>query len=247
MDILKLINKAVSAANPKEYRQYIGASSIGKPCKRAIWYGYHGAEQKDVSSALQITFDIGKTLEKLLLEYIGLTDLKLEIPLEENKWLFCQDSELKEFQGHMDGLLYLDELSPTVLEIKTAKSSSFQKFVKDGLLKWNYIYYAQLQAYMGMANLNKINWKEISVIALLKLMVLPLITLIVLVLLKLNPLISFVAMLNACMPCSITLSIIGRNYETKDQSFINQAIFVTHLLSMITIPIFLGLYGKLFN
>ena len=155
MDILKLINKAVSAANPKEYRQYIGASSIGKPCKRAIWYGYHGAEQKDVSSALQITFDIGKTLEKLLLEYIGLTDLKLEIPLEENKWLFCQDSELKEFQGHMDGLLYLDELSPTVLEIKTAKSSSFQKFVKDGLLKWNYIYYAQLQAYMGMANLNE--------------------------------------------------------------------------------------------
>ena len=100
---------------------------------------------------------------------------------------------------------------------------------------------------MGLANLNKINWKEITVITLLKLLVLPLITLVILLSVKLNPLISFVAMLNACMPCSITLSIIGRNYETKDQSLINQAIFVTHLLSMITIPIFLGLYGKLIN
>jgi len=100
---------------------------------------------------------------------------------------------------------------------------------------------------MGLANLDKLNWKEISVITLLKLMVLPLITLIVLIFLKLNPLISFVAMLNACMPCSITLSIIGRNYETKDQALINQSIFVTHLLSMITIPIFLGLYGKLMH
>ena len=53
-------------------------------------------------------------------------------------------------------------------------------------------------------------------------------------------------MLNACMPSSITLSIIARNYETKNQDFVNQSIFVTHLLSMITIPIFLGLYGKLF-
>ena len=100
---------------------------------------------------------------------------------------------------------------------------------------------------MGLAHLNKINWKEISVIAMLKLLVMPLLALCVLHFLKLNPLVSFVAMLNACMPCSITLSIIGRNYETRDQAFINQAIFVTHLLSMITIPIFLGLYGKLLN
>jgi predicted permease len=100
---------------------------------------------------------------------------------------------------------------------------------------------------LGMASLIKVNWTEISTIVMLKLCVLPLVTLIALLVLKLNPLISFVAMLNACMPCSVTLSIIARNYETKNQPLVNQAIFVTHLLSMITIPIFLGLYGKLFN
>jgi malate permease and related proteins len=100
---------------------------------------------------------------------------------------------------------------------------------------------------LGMASLARVNWTEISTIVLFKLFLLPLLTLIVLLVVKLNPLISFIAMLNACMPCSITLSIIGRNYETKDQPLINQAIFVTHLLSIITIPIFLGLYGKLIN
>jgi predicted permease len=98
---------------------------------------------------------------------------------------------------------------------------------------------------LGMVSLARINWMEMTTVVLLKLIVLPLVTLIALMFLKLSPLVSFIAMLSATMPCSITLSIIGRNYNTKDQPLINQAIFVTHLLSMITIPIFLGLYGRL--
>ncbi len=100
---------------------------------------------------------------------------------------------------------------------------------------------------LSLANLTRVNWEQVTGAALIKLIVLPLITLIVLSFLKLNPLISFVAIIQACMPSAITLSIIGRNYETKNQDFINQSIFVTHLLSIITIPIFLGLYGKLIN
>jgi len=98
---------------------------------------------------------------------------------------------------------------------------------------------------LSLATLSKIAWPQVSGVILLKLIVLPLITLLVLSLLKLNPLLSFVAMIQACMPSSITLSIIGRNYETDNQDFVNQSIFGTHLLSMLTIPVFLGLYGKL--
>jgi len=100
---------------------------------------------------------------------------------------------------------------------------------------------------LSLCSLTKVAWTQVTGAVLVKLIVLPLITLIVLSYLKLNPLLSFVAIIQACMPSSITLSIIGRNYETKNQDFVNQTIFVTHLLSMITIPIFLGLYGKLFN
>jgi predicted permease len=97
---------------------------------------------------------------------------------------------------------------------------------------------------LSLCSLTRVAWAQVSGAALIKLIVLPLITLFVLSILKLNPLISFVAIIQACMPSSITLSIIGRNYETENQDFVNQSIFFTHLLSMITIPIFLGLYGR---
>ena len=100
---------------------------------------------------------------------------------------------------------------------------------------------------LSLSSLTRVAWTQVSGAALIKLIVLPLVTLVVLSILKLNPLISFVAILQASMPSAITLSIIGRNYETKNQDFINQSIFVTHLLSIITIPIFLGLYGKIIN
>ncbi len=100
---------------------------------------------------------------------------------------------------------------------------------------------------LSLSSLTRVPWTQVTGVVLIKLIAVPLITLLVLSHLKLNPLISFVAIVQSCMPSSITLSIIGRNYETKNQDFVNQSIFFTHLLSMITIPIFLGLYGKLIN
>ncbi len=100
---------------------------------------------------------------------------------------------------------------------------------------------------LSLSSLARVNYFQVSGVVLIKLIVIPLLTLIALFFLKLNPMISLVAIIQACMPSSITLSIIGRNYETKNQDFVNQSIFFTHILSMITIPIFLGLYGKLFQ
>ncbi len=97
---------------------------------------------------------------------------------------------------------------------------------------------------LSLSHLNKVDWVQAGGVSLIKLVLLPMLTLLVLYELKLNPLLSFVAMLQACMPSSITLSIIGRNYETKNQDLVNQSILVTHLLSIVTIPVFLGLYGK---
>ncbi len=78
---------------------------------------------------------------------------------------------------------------------------------------------------LSLSSLTQVDWPQVIGAVLIKLIVLPLITLVVLSLLKLNPLVSFVAIIQACMPSSITLSIIGRNYETKNQDFINQSYF----------------------
>ena len=100
---------------------------------------------------------------------------------------------------------------------------------------------------LSLTRLDRIDWFSVSGVAMIKLMVLPLVTLGVFSVFKLNPLISLVAIIQACMPSSITLSIIGRNYGTKNQDFVNQSILVTHILCVFTIPVFLGLFGKLFN
>ena len=90
----------------------------------------------------------------------------------------------------------------------------------------------------------KINREELAVVAVIKLVLLPAIILTTLSFVHPDSILGFVFILQACMPTSITLSIIGRHYGTKNQDFINQSIFVTHLACMITLPIFLGLYGR---
>ncbi len=98
---------------------------------------------------------------------------------------------------------------------------------------------------LGMTNFAGFKIPSIGGVVLVKLVALPLLALAVLPFLHLDPIMSFVVMLQACMPTAVTLSIIGRHYGTKNQEFINQSIFVTHVLCVITVPIFLGLYGKL--
>lgn len=75
----------------------------------------------------------------------------------------------------------------------------------------------------------------------LKLLVLPAVVLILLFLFKPRPLVGFLLLLQACMPPAALLSVIAKNEKLEDE-LINQAIFYGHLLCIVTIPLFLGLY-----
>ena len=126
-------------------RNYIGASSIGSDCLRQIWYEYTGAECSAVPNKLRRTWDIGKHLEGLVLEWIknaGIELLDYQVKFSDNI--------LSYFQGSCDAIMLNQD---GILEIKTAKDASFKVFVRDGCRKWNPKYYAQLQAYMGMSGI----------------------------------------------------------------------------------------------
>lgn len=79
----------------------------------------------------------------------------------------------------------------------------------------------------------------------LKLLVLPLLALVVIHLGKFDPIFSFVLLVQSCMPTAITLSVIARHHDSSQQDYINQTIFYSHMVSLITIPLFLGFYGGL--
>ncbi len=144
------LSKLIDAHQNKEVsekRNYIGASSIGSECLRQIWYQYKGFEALEVPSKTRRTWDIGKRLEGLVIEWMiksGIEVLTFDVTYSS--------SNVAVFQGHIDALVVINKKN-YILEIKTAKDASFKVFVNKGLQSWNPQYYAQIQSYMGMSGI----------------------------------------------------------------------------------------------
>lgn len=152
------LNKAINdllTEHKDPARNYVGASSIGNHCERKIWYQYQGVSY-DAPPQLKITFEIGKRLESMIIDFLVSAGIEVIRPTIGDS-LYCFDKDLPSFSGHMDALIVMPNGNEAVLEIKTAKASSFAKLVhptKGGLKNWNSQYFSQMQAYMGMSGLS---------------------------------------------------------------------------------------------
>lgn len=147
MDLKQIIEKTLANKN-NEPRNYIGASSIGNPCERAIWYGINNPESKEVYPKQKLTFEIGKRLETMILDL--LKESKLDILTD-----VYVGSEYPLFEGHLDAYILENGQPKYILEIKTANDSSFNTFKNKGVKLWYPEYYDQVQSYMGMINIRK--------------------------------------------------------------------------------------------
>ncbi len=144
-------------AEPSEERNYIGASSIGSPCLRQQWYRYNNYPAIPMTAHQQRTMNIGKHLEGLIIDMLrnaGVDVYSSYYAVEISNFNF-EDSHIPKFQGHVDAILMNNHKSSAIIEIKTAKHSSFNIFVNKGLKIWNEQYYAQVQSYMGMSGIHK--------------------------------------------------------------------------------------------
>lgn len=131
-------------------RDYIGASDIGHPCLRQIWYKYNKAQGSPFSSSTYITFDIGHTLEALLINYLIATGISIWQP--QSRFI---DKNIPQFQGTPDAIIMKNDDPEAIVEIKTARDSSFKIFMNQGLFSWNESYYAQVQSYMGLSDIHE--------------------------------------------------------------------------------------------
>jgi len=82
-------------------------------------------------------------------------------------------------------------------------------------------------------------------IALIKLILLPFIVLLILSFINLPSKIKFFIFLESLMPSATSLAIIARRYR-QEYLYIVNAVFMTHVLSLVTIPLFIALYYKFF-
>ncbi len=145
--LTKLIEKHQEKVTD-EPRDYIGASSIGSDCLRQIWYQFKGVKAEKVPTKFRRTWDIGKELEHVIIDWLIDAGIRVE------RLNFTLTSKtVPRFQGHIDSLIFFGDRG-SILEVKTAKDASFKIFVKKGLKVWNPQYYAQIQSYMGMLEVN---------------------------------------------------------------------------------------------
>lgn len=131
-----------------DVRNYIGASIIGSDCLRQIWYEFKGTKAEKVPTKTRRTWDIGKTIEGLIVQWLVSAGVKIN---RTHQTFHAKDLPL--FRGHFDGVITIVK-KKAILEIKTAKDASFKIFAKKGVKVWNVQYYAQIQAYMGMSGIH---------------------------------------------------------------------------------------------
>lgn len=97
---------------------------------------------------------------------------------------------------------------------------------------------------LASIHLGRINKKVIFMTVLAKLIILPALGLWLAIKFKFPELMGLLIIMELAMPPATSLSLIIRHYK-KEDTFISQGIFLGHIVSLVTIPIFLSLYFTL--
>lgn len=133
------------------FRSHLGASMVGRPCAREIWFGFRWAKKPKFPARILRLFNRGHLEEARFLAML------LAIGVQ----VYQQDANGKQFRisdlgGHFGGsgdgvgigIPDLNPSSPCLLEFKTHNKKSFDKLAKEGVMVAKPEHYAQMQTYM---------------------------------------------------------------------------------------------------
>lgn len=96
---------------------------------------------------------------------------------------------------------------------------------------------------LASIRLGCVDKKAMVLMVLAKLIILPLLGLLIIVKFRLGQLIGLLILLELAVPPATSLSVITTHYQ-KEDLLISQGIFLGHIISLLTIPIFLSLYFR---
>lgn len=134
-------------------RSYLGMSTFGTECDRALWYAFRWARASEAFDGRMLRlFETGHREEARMLddlEAVGLKVYRVD-PKTGKQWAFRD--EKGHLRGHADGMA--EGVMPDclhhehLLEFKTHNEASFKKLVSDGVKKTKFGHYCQMQLYM---------------------------------------------------------------------------------------------------
>lgn len=144
------------------HRKHLGASLIGKPCSRELWYTFRWAKKatfsesdKDNNGRLFRLFDRGHREEPAMIRFLEGIGCKFKYTKE-------QQARISDCGGHFGGSLDNIGTLPErygitqdiLFEFKTSAFSEFNKLVKDRVKKHKPAHWAQMCAYGYKAHLH---------------------------------------------------------------------------------------------
>jgi hypothetical protein len=149
------IESAAANSRGDHLRPHLGASIIGRPCDRELWYRFRWAVRPSYSPRLLRLFARGQREEPVVIEMLrGIGANVVSVDAETGRQFTFKRGHLG---GSIDGAIKgVPDLPGKwhVLEIKTHSAKSFFALTKYGVREAHVAHYAQMQLYMhwsGMA------------------------------------------------------------------------------------------------
>jgi len=140
--------------NDEQFREHLGASQIGRPCDREIWYGFRWAKSQQFDGRMQRLFDRGKREEGVVIGDLIAAGMEIESEITNPDGKQTSFSDLGHFGGSVDAIGFIGK-NKFLIEIKTANDKSWTHLHKNGVAKSKQIHYCQMQVYMGELDLTK--------------------------------------------------------------------------------------------
>jgi hypothetical protein len=138
-------------------RPHLGASLIGKPCERELWYTFRWATAKKFPGRILRLFNTGQREELRFVE--ELRGIGAEIyEVDENGKQHRFHAVRGHFGGSCDAIGRGFPEAPktwAIAEFKTHNDDSFKQLLKLGMSNAKPEHFAQMQIYMGLAELDR--------------------------------------------------------------------------------------------
>lgn len=130
-------------------RTHLGASLIGRPCGRQLWYSFRWAQRVEFSGRMLRLFNRGHCEEARFIAMLLAIGCKVWQQTPDGKQ-FRISGVGGHYGGSLDGVvLGIPDMpnEPLLTEFKTHNDKSFQKLVKEGVRSAKYEHYVQMQQY----------------------------------------------------------------------------------------------------
>lgn len=139
------------------YLARLGASSVGDPCLRRVFFGWRAYSQGEPEGRMLNLFETGHITEKRVVEDLRLAGCRVwDLDPNAGKQFTYTDPATGHFIVKLDGVIkgvpgY--ESEPHVLEIKSHNDAHFTSLIKRGLQEAEPEHYVQCQAGMWLSGL----------------------------------------------------------------------------------------------